>query len=168
MSQPISSQGGDHVTSEDQSERSTGCYDDLVSSHLCHCHCHHNHHPSHLSRVGELEVIFKPFYFWTDAFHTQVNTTSPALPHSKPYKSLLSEFQIAGVFKVKVPKMTSARCVESGCTFVCVCPAGHAGVQITLQNTTVLWAQIKRQSCLMCWSSGVSVAVAWSALFCLK
>ena len=49
---PITGQCSGHVTSCDQWELSSGCYDDLMSSHLCHCHCHHNQHPSHLSRVG--------------------------------------------------------------------------------------------------------------------
>ena len=112
----------------------------------------------HISQ--ELEVIFKPFYFWTDAFHTQVNTTNNQPSCLTARHKNLSEFQIAGVFKVKVPKMTSARCVKSGCTFVCLYPAGHVGVQIALQNTTVLSAQIKRQS----WSH-VLVIRTWSALF---
>ena len=64
--------------------------------------------------------------------------------------------------------MTSARCVESGCTFVCVSCWSCWGANCFAKHTTVLSAQIKRQSCLMCWSSGVSVAVTWSALFCLK
>ena len=115
----------------------------------------------------ELEVIFKPFYFWTDACHTQVNTTSPTSQQAKQISSLRVSDRWR--FQSQGPKDDiSEMCGVCGCTFVCVCPAGHAGVQITLQNTTVLWAQIKRQSRLMCWSSGVSVAVAWSALFCLK
>ena len=166
MSQPISSQCGDHVTSEDQSERSTGCYDDLVSSHLCHCHCHHNHHPSHLSRVGGHLQTFL-FLDGCLSYSSKHNQPSPTSQQAKQISSLRVSDRWR--FQSQGPKDDiSEMCGVCGCTFVCVCPAGHAGVQITLQNTTVLWAQIKRQSRLMCWSSGVSVAVAWSALFCLK
>ena len=119
---------------------------------LLTCDCHLNHHPSHLSRVGGHLQTFLLFLDGCSSYSSKHNP--PTLTDTK-ISSLLRFLQIVGVFRVKVPTVTSAKCLMSGCTFVYVVLLVMLGCKLLCKTQLYSRLKLRGNHPLMCWLSGL-------------